>query len=184
MSVCLCFLVPRHALSLVIFFVCFGSYRMCHSHRGLPYPVFVRYLAILYNTKSVKFTCSSRSSRASQSPYTVEKQPKSTPDMYNPTHPIMGRGAHVYIPSWTFIAVVTTVYECCEDSDESRSTFLSRSKARTIITINAFYVTAFLRCRSQRSLFYVSGVGRSGSLQKIVMSHPISSFWSCAIQKE
>ena len=71
----------------------------------------------------MKSTCSSRSSRASQSPYTVEKQPKSTPDMYNPTHPIMGRGAHVYIPTWTFIAVVTTVYECCEDSDESRSTF-------------------------------------------------------------
>ena len=98
----------------------------------------------------MKSTCSSRSSRASQSPYTVEKQPKSTPDMYNPTHPIMGRGAHVYIPTWTFIAVATTVYECCEDSDESRSTFLSRSKVRTIITINAFYVTAFLRCRCQR----------------------------------
>ena len=95
MSVCLCFLVPRHALSLVIFFVCFGSYRMCHSHRGLPCPVFVRYLAILYNKKSVKVTCSSRSSRASQSPYTVEKQPKSTPDMYNPTHPMMGVG-HIY----------------------------------------------------------------------------------------
>ncbi len=122
-SLFLCFLVLRHALSLVIFFVCFGSYRMCHSHRGLPYPVFVRYLAILYNKKSVKFTCSSRFSRASQSPYTVEKQPKSTPDMYNPTHPIMGRGAHVYIPSWTFIAVATTVYECCEDSEKSRSTF-------------------------------------------------------------
>ena len=35
--------------------------------------------------------------------------------------------------------------------------FLSRSKVRTIITINAFYVTAFLRCRCQRSRFYVPG---------------------------
>ncbi len=38
--------------------------------------------------KSVKFTCSSRSSRASQSPLKVEKQPKSTPDMPTFPHPI------------------------------------------------------------------------------------------------
>ena len=31
--------------------------------------------------RSVNFTCSSRSMRASQSPYQIEKQPKSTPDM-------------------------------------------------------------------------------------------------------
>ena len=40
--------------------------------------------------KSVKFTCSSRSTRASQSPNKVEKQPKSTPDMYNPPRPSTG----------------------------------------------------------------------------------------------
>ena len=58
--------------------------------------------------KSVSFTCSSRSSRASQSPLTVEKQPKSTPDMLNPPHPMSE--AWIYnIPTWTFIAVVTTV---------------------------------------------------------------------------
>ena len=37
--------------------------------------------------KSVKVTCSSRFSRASQSPQLVEKQPKSTPDMPPPPHP-------------------------------------------------------------------------------------------------
>ena len=41
-------------------------------------------------------------------PHTVEKQPKSTPDMPNPPHPMSE--AWIYnIPTWTFIAVVTTV---------------------------------------------------------------------------
>ena len=47
----------------------------------------------IHTQKSVKFTCSSRFSRASQSPYTVEKQPKSTPDMYYPPRPTMGVGS-------------------------------------------------------------------------------------------
>lgn len=38
----------------------------------------------------MSFTCSSRYSRASQSPHKVEKQPKSTPDMYNPPRPLTG----------------------------------------------------------------------------------------------
>ena len=50
-------------------------------------------------SKSVKSTCLSRSSRASQSLQLVEKQPKSTPDMYNPPRPLYRRGVDIYIPS-------------------------------------------------------------------------------------
>ena len=50
---------------------------------------------IIYN-KSVKFAYSSRSTRASQSPNKVEKQPKSTPDMLNPPHLIARRGYITY----------------------------------------------------------------------------------------
>ena len=46
--------------------------------------------------KSVKSVCSSRSTRASQSLLMVEKQPKSTPDMLNPPHPIARRGYITY----------------------------------------------------------------------------------------
>ena len=79
------------------------------------------------HAKSVKFVYSSRSMRASQSLYTVEKQPKSTLDMYNPP----ARKASVdskYISTRTFIVAVWTVYEFCEDTIESQTTL-----------INAFY---------------------------------------------
>ena len=32
-------------------------------------------------------------------PHTVEKQPKSTPDMYNPPRPLYRRGVDIYIPT-------------------------------------------------------------------------------------
>jgi hypothetical protein len=48
------------------------------------------------HTKSVKSVCSSRFSRASQSPYTVEKQPKSTPDIYTQPHPSGVEVDHTY----------------------------------------------------------------------------------------
>ena len=63
-----------------------------------------------YTQKSVKFVCSSRSLRASQSPYLVEKQPKSTPDMLNPPTHLTG-GDWYYIPTRTFIVAVWTKYE-------------------------------------------------------------------------
>lgn len=80
----------------------------------------------------MKFTCSSRSSRASQSPHTVEKQPKSTPD--TPTHSHAQHGAWewiINISTRTFIVAVRTVCEFCEDSDESQTT-----------SINAFIMSA------------------------------------------
>ena len=92
------------------------------------------------HTKSVKSVCSSRWSRASQSPNKVEKQPKSTPDMQT-LPPIERARTDIYISTRTFIVAVRTLFlECCEDSDQSQTT-----------SINVFYVIAFLRCRSQRS---------------------------------
>ncbi len=57
-------------------------------------------------------------------PHTVEKQPKSTPDMLNPPTHLTG-GDWYYIPTRTFIVAVRTVCECCEDSDESQTTSIN-----------------------------------------------------------
>ena len=63
-----------------------------------------------WHKKSVESNWSSRILRASQSPYTVEKQQTSTPDMQ--THLAQnGRGRNRYISSRTFIVVVRTVHE-------------------------------------------------------------------------
>ena len=79
--------------------------------------------------KSVSFTCSSRSTRASQSLQLVEKQPKSTPDMYKPTSPSIGRGVFITYPHGHSLWLLRPVVEFCEDSVESQTTL-----------INVFYV--------------------------------------------
>ena len=94
--------------------------------------------------KSVKFVCSSRSTRASQSLLMVEKQSKSTPDMLNPPRHIAGRGMY-NIPTWTFIVIVTTISEFCEDSVESQTT-----------SINAFLCHRFFTLSVPVLLFNVS----------------------------
>ena len=94
--------------------------------------------------ESVKSAYSSRSTRASQSPNKVEKQPKSTPDMYNPpTRITRARTSLFNTYPRGHSSLLSGLYslECCEDSVESQTT-----------SINAFYVTAFLRCRYQRNL--------------------------------
>ena len=85
-------------------------------------------------SKSVKSTCLSRWSRASQSPNKVEKQPKSTPDMYTPPRPLYRRGADIYIPTGHSL-LLSGLYsvEFCEDSDQSQTT-----------SINAFYVNCII----------------------------------------
>ena len=94
-----------------------------------------------YTQKSVKSVHSSRILRASQSPNKVEKQPKSTPDIYTPPHPL--RAWSGYDISTGHSSLLSGLYskKFCEDFKMSQTT-----------SINACYVTAFLRCRYQRNL--------------------------------
>ena len=83
------------------------------------------YNSHLYTQKSVKFVYSSRSTRASQSPQKVEKQPKSTPDMQT-LPPIEWARTDIYISTRTFIVAVRTLFlEFCEDSDQSQTTSIN-----------------------------------------------------------
>jgi len=83
--------------------------------------------------KSVKSVHSSRILRASQSPNKVEKQPKSTPDMYNPPTHCSGED-HKYTYPRGHSLLLSGLYseKFCEDFKMSQTT-----------SINAFYVTAF-----------------------------------------
>ena len=60
-------------------------------------------------------------------PQLVEKQPKSTPDIYTQPHPKRAWKWIIHTHG-TFIVAVRTSCECCEDSVESQTT-----------SINAFY---------------------------------------------
>ena len=91
------------------------------------------------HTKSVKSVHSSRSPRASQSPLKVEKQPKSTPDMYNPPTHCSGEDHKYTYPRGHSLRLSGLLAEFCEDSGESQ-----------ITSINAFYVTG-LRSRFDQS---------------------------------
>ena len=81
-------------------------------------------------------------------PHTVEKQPKSTPDMLNPPTHLTG-GDWYYIPTRTFIVAVRTVRECCEDSDESQTT-----------SINVFLCHVLLFYVCKRRYFYFVSISR------------------------
>lgn len=90
--------------------------------------------------KSVKSVHSSRILRASQSPNKVEKQPKSTPDMYNPPTHCSGED-HEYTYPRGHSLLLSGLYseKFCEDFKMSQTT-----------SINAFYVTG-LRSRFDQS---------------------------------
>ena len=93
-------------------------------------------------------------------PQLVEKQPKSTPDMYNPPAHNTGEDLILHIHG-TFIVAAWTSCECCEDSVESQTTSINAS----------YYVTAFLRCRYQHSRFNVSG--EDGIEHRYTRSHAL-----------
>ena len=77
------------------------------------------------HTKSVKSVCSSRISRASQSPNKVEKQPKSTPDMQT-LPPMNGRGRiYTYPRGHSLLLFGLYSKECCEDSEMSQTTSIN-----------------------------------------------------------
>ena len=77
------------------------------------------------HTKSVKSVCSSRISRASQSPNKVEKQPKSTPDMQT-LPPMNGRGLiYTYPRGHSLLLFGLYSKECCEDSEMSQTTSIN-----------------------------------------------------------
>jgi len=63
----------------------------------------------------------------------------------NPTPPIAGRGMY-NIPTGHSLLLFGLSTKCCEDSEESQTTF----------SINAFYVLAFLRCQGQREVYLLS----------------------------
>ena len=119
----------------------------------------------IYTHKSVKFTCSSRFSRASQSPQLVEKQPKSTPDMHNP--PTLCRaGAGICIPTRTFIVAVRTSCECCEDSEKSQTT-----------SINAFLCNCFFTLPAS-TLFGLTSWREGRGFTNLLTSRDLSPFYS------
>ena len=67
-----------HSATIMSFFVINDIIRFMRMHAPIYAPI------SHIHKESVKSVHSSRSTRASQSPNKVEKQPKSTPDMYNP----------------------------------------------------------------------------------------------------
>ena len=76
----------------------------------------------------MKSVHSSRSTRASQSPNKVEKQPKSTPDMYNPpTRITRARTSLFNTYPRGHSSLLSGLYslECCEDSVESQTTSIN-----------------------------------------------------------
>ena len=91
------------------------------------------------HAKSVKFTCSSRSSRASQSPYLVEKTTEIHARYAKPASPYNEAWIWTY-PHGHSLLLYGLSTKFCEDSVESRTTLINVSN----------YVTAFLRCRYQR----------------------------------
>ena len=127
-----------HSATIMSFFVINDIIRFMRMHARI-------YALISHiHKESVKSVHSSRSTRASQSPNKVEKQPKSTPDMYNPpTRITRARTSLFNTYPRGHSSLLSGLYslECCEDSVESQTT-----------SINACYVTAFLRCRYQRNL--------------------------------
>ena len=125
-----------HPATIMSFFVINDIIRFMRMHAPIYAPI------SHIHKESVKSVHSSRSPRASQSPNKVEKQPKSTPDMYNPPTHYSGED-HKYTYPRGHSSLLSGLYslECCEDSGESQTT-----------SINAFYVTVFLRCRYQRNL--------------------------------
>ncbi len=127
-----------HSATIMSFFVINDIIRFMRMHARIYSPI------SHIHKESVKSVHSSRSTRASQSPNKVEKQPKSTPDMYNPpTRITRARTSLFNTYPRGHSSLLSGLYslECCEDSVESQTT-----------SINAFYVTAFLRCRYQRNL--------------------------------
>ena len=112
------------------------------------------------HTKSVKSVCSSRISRASQSPNKVEKQPKSTPDMQT-LPPIERARTDIYISTRTFIVAIAASYKLCEGFEKSQTT-----------SINAFlcYV-ALVFTSSGRGCTDCYAVGSSGIITKLRHTH-------------
>ena len=118
-SFCLVLSLRRGCYLCVLLFVCFGSLFLetVISSRERTKGFYCRMASdsmddVVFpcrdkNKKSVKVTCSSRFSRASQSPQLVEKQPNSTPDMYYPPRPVMGVGS--------FIHTHMDIHCCCGD---------------------------------------------------------------------
>ena len=118
-----------HSATIMSFFVINDIIRFMRMHAPIYAPI------SHIHKESVKSVHSSRSTRASQSPNKVEKQPKSTPDMYNPpTRITRARTSLFNTYPRGHSSLLSGLYslECCEDSVESQTT-----------SINAFYVTAF-----------------------------------------
>ncbi len=124
-----------HSATIMSFFVINDIIRFMRMHARIYSPI------SHIHKESVKSVHSSRSTRASQSPNKVEKQPKSTPDIYTPPHPL--RAWSGYDISTGHSSLLSGLYskKFCEDFKMSQTT-----------SINACYVTAFLRCRCQRNL--------------------------------
>jgi len=120
----------------------------------------------------VKFTCSSRFSRASQSPYTVEKQPKSTPDMYYPPRPTTGVGS--------FKHTLMDIHCCCGGCVQNFAKILrsreQRFNKRLSICHRFFTLSVPAVCYTAMPVFITSsysGDGRSsairtGSIKKLI----------------
>ena len=92
-----------HSATIMSFFVINNIIRFMRMHAPIYAPI------SHIHKESVKSVHSSRSTRASQSPNKVEKQPKSTPDMYNPPHPLRAWSGYD-ISTRTFIVVVRTLF--------------------------------------------------------------------------
>ena len=71
-------------------------------------------------------------------PVHSRKNNRSPRPIYTTLPPCEGRERIIHTHG-TFIVAAATVYKLCEGSEKSQTT-----------SINAFYVTAFLRCRCQR----------------------------------
>ena len=84
--------------------------------------VFIPLYYIPYIIKSVKYICSSRLSRASQSPFVVEKQLMPHAEYAKPTYTIRAREGYICISrGHSLLTVVTTNLKSCEDLDKSRT---------------------------------------------------------------
>ena len=95
---------PMHPATIMSFFVINDIIKV-HAHAR----TYIR-TNEPYTQKSVKSVHSSRILRASQSPNQVEKQPKSTPDMYSPpTHTIRAR------TTLLDIHIHEDIHRCCLD---------------------------------------------------------------------
>ena len=110
---------PMHPATIMSFFVINDIIKV-HAHAR----TYIR-TNEPYTQKSVKSVHSSRILRASQSPNKVEKQPKSTPDMYNPPTRITRARTSL------FNTYPRDIHRCCPD-------FILRNFAK------------ISRCRKQR----------------------------------